>query len=384
MRYVALDLDKNDAYVGIFDSETQQRHQERVPLMRDPISLNRFVESLRPDDVVVMEAQPCSFFLHDLFKPMVKDVHILESHWFGGLLDRGEVKNDRNDTGVMLDCAQANVLRTVWVPSEEVRAQRLAAMHYRQLDKERTRAINRCHAILTDYGLASLAAELLKTHVKRVVIKLQGRMPRKALTVLASTMRLLRSVEEELSLARAEIEATIQPQRDIVVTLPGMDSIFAHAALACIGDVTRFKTADSLTNYCLAPSLNSTGGKTRHGRTKRRGSALLRWAMVEAANCAKRSKGKLGNFYLKKQRSRGHHKAIVALARKMLEILWHMLTKNEPYRDVQPEAALRKQQRRNRKFHQAQQVLRNKPDPIETLKQNIGTVREIFQIMARE
>ena len=383
MRYIALDLDKKHAFRGTFDTETQQRQQERLPLMTDVASLKEFLSSLRPDDVIAMEAQPGSFYLHDLCKPIVKEVHILESHWLGPILNSAEDKTDRNDTGTMLDLMRANVLHTVWVPTPEVRAQRLVATHYRSLDKQRTRCINRIHALLRDHGLVLDADKLLKADATAVVRRLKDSMPPAALSVLASTIRLLRRIEDELSIADAQLQSTVQPQREIAMTLPGLGAVLGSAALAAIGDVTRFKSPDSLTNYTLAPSLKTTGGKPRHGKTKRRGSSLLRWAMVSAANCARRVPGPLRDTYIKlRRRGKGHDKAIVALARKMVEILWHMLTKNEPYRNTPSAAEKRKQRRTQRKLDNAQQVLKNKPDTIDTLRQNMSSIREVFQIMA--
>ena len=297
MRYIVLDLDKKNASTGTFDSVTQQTHQERLSLMADTNSLNRFLDSLRPEDILVFEAQPGAFYLYDLCKPRVAEVHIVEPQWLGAILSHGGSKTDRNDTGVMLKLGRAGVLKTVWVPLAEVRAQRVLTAHYRRLDKERTRHINRCQALLQDHGLAHEAGDLLKCDVKLVMIQVAARMSPAACQVLASTLRLLRLVEDELSLIGAQIQMTLHPQREIATTLPGLGALLASIALAFIGDATRFKNAGSLTNYCLAPSTTSTGGKTRHGRIKR-GCSHLRWAMVEAANSAKRVPGPLRDLLM--------------------------------------------------------------------------------------
>jgi transposase len=382
LRYIALDLDKRHAYLGTFDSETRQRHQERIPLMNDAVNLKQFLSSLRPDDLVAMEAQPGSFYLYDLCKPIVKEVYILESHRLAAFLKLSEAKTDRNDTGTMLDIVRAEVQHTVWVPTPEVRAQRLVATHYKHLHKQRTRCINRIHAILLDHGLAYEATTLLDADAREAVARLKGAMSPAALSILASTLRLLRLVEEELALVGAQLQATEQPLRELAMTLPGLGAVLATAALAAIGDPARFKSADSLSNYTLAPSLWGTGGKTRTGKTKRRGSTLLRWAMVEAANSARRVPGPIRDRYIRlRRRGKGHGTAIVAVARKMLEVLWHMLTRREPYR-VPAATEQRKQRRRRRKDAQAQQILKNKPDTIETLRQHISSIREVFQIMA--
>jgi transposase len=385
MRYIALDLDKKNAHMGTFDSESRQRRQERIPLMTDVVSLNQFLDWLRPDDVVAMESQPGSFYLHDLCKPRVKEVHVLESHWLGNILRSKEAKCDRNDTGVMLDLMRADVVRTVWVPTPEIRAQRLVTTHYKHLNKQRTRCINRLHALLRDHGVVYEAHELLKADAVEVVARLRTHLSPAALMTMASTIRLLRLVEDELTLLTAQIQATEQPDRELAMTLPGLSAVLASAALAAIGDVTRFRTADSLTNYTLAPSLWGTGGKTRIGKMKKRGCALLRWAMVEAANSARRVPGPLRDTYIRlRRRGAVHNKAVTAVARKMLEILWHMLTKNEPYRVTPAATEKRKLQRRRRAERSAQQTLKSKPDTVDTLRKHISSIKEVFQTMASE
>ena len=385
MRYIALDLDKKNAYMGVFDSESKQRRQERIPLMTDLVSLNQFLSRLCPDDVVAMESQPGSFYLHDLCKPRVKEVQVLEAHWLGNILRSKEAKCDRNDTGIMLDLMRADVVRTVWVPTPEIRSQRLVASHYKHLSKQRTRCINRLHALLQDHGVVYEAHELLKADAADIVARLRTHLSPAAMTIMASTIRLLHLVEDELAIVTAQLQATDQPERDLAVTLPGLSTILASAALAAIGDITRFRTADSLTNYTFAPSLWGTGGKTHTGKMKRRGCALLRWAMVEAANSARRVPGPLRDTYVRlRRRGAVHNKAVVAIARKMLEILWHMLTKNEPYRVTPAASEKRKQQRRRRAERDAQKVLKNKPDTIDTLRKHISSIKEVFQIMASE
>lgn len=383
MRYIALDLDKNNALAATFDSTTQQAHQERIPLMRDPISLNLFLDSLRPDDILVMEAQRGSSYLHDLCKPRVRDVKLIEPQWLGAILHKLESKTDRNDTGVMLALARANVLKTVWVPPIEVRTQRTVAAHYQHLDEDRTRWTNRVHALLVEYGLAYEAAELLKSDMPLVFAKFHGKMPPAALEVLASNMRMLRQAEEELRLARAHMEATIHPEREVAVTLPGFDTLLAYIALAYIGDVRRFPNAGSLINYCLAPSNHSTGGKTRHGKLKRRASCVLRWVFIEAAQSARKATGPLRNVYRRKRGQRkSHDQAVVVVAAKLAEILWHMLTKGEVYRYVEPKAEERKKQRRRRRLQAAQGVLKAKPDYREVLRQNFANLRDVLHQMA--
>ena len=68
------------------------------------------------------------------------------------------------------------------------------------------------------------------------------------------------------------------------------------------------------------------------GRITKKGSKWLRWMLVQAAQRASRCDPRLGAYYGRVAKRRGHHRAVVAVAREMLTIIWHMLMRNEPYR----------------------------------------------------
>jgi transposase len=63
----------------------------------------------------------------------------------------------------------------------------------------------------------------------------------------------------------------------------------------------------------------------------KQGSKMLRWIMVEAARSAVRHDARMREFYMRVKRRQGDGKAIVAVACKMLKIIWFMLSKREPY-----------------------------------------------------
>ena len=68
-----------------------------------------------------------------------------------------------------------------------------------------------------------------------------------------------------------------------------------------------------------------------HGSIMKQGSRMLRWAIVEAARVAVRHDERMVAFYERVKRRRGDRKAIVAVASKMLKVIWFMLKRREPY-----------------------------------------------------
>lgn len=119
-------------------------------------------------------------------------------------------------------------------------------------------------------------------------------------------------------------------------TMPGVDQRTAEVILAEMGlNMRQFPTADDLTAWAgLAPGNHESGGKRYSGRTPQ-GNKPLRTIMTQAAWAAVRTKDTfLKARYHRLAARRGKKRAIVAIARSMLESAWYMLSRCEPYRDL--------------------------------------------------
>lgn len=123
-------------------------------------------------------------------------------------------------------------------------------------------------------------------------------------------------------------QATIQdPRLPLLVQLPGVGFIVATTILSAIGPISRFASASELVGYAgLGARVHDSGETHQTGRITKTGRKELRWAMVEATRSATRSdpfwKEKLADL----ETRLGRRKAIVAIARKLLVVVWHVLT----------------------------------------------------------
>jgi transposase len=130
---------------------------------------------------------------------------------------------------------------------------------------------------------------------------------------------------------RAEAEA-----RELIKTAPGVGAVTAEAVLCELGDVRRFKNAKAVCAYAgLVPVVRQTGGKkAKDGRITRQGSGLLRWALVEAAWRLVASVPRWASTYERIKKRSGVKRAIVAVARKFLCVLYAMLRDSRPYQPL--------------------------------------------------
>jgi transposase len=148
---------------------------------------------------------------------------------------------------------------------------------------------------------------------------------------------------ERLGAIEARIEEVIGPDPVVrrLATMPGVGKVLAPVIALEIGDVQRFASAERLASYCgLVPRVFSSGGHTRLGGTSRCVNLYLKWAFVEAANCAVRLRGSryrhARDLYQRLQAGKGHGRAIVAVARHSAEAAYWMLAKAQDYHPPQP------------------------------------------------
>jgi hypothetical protein len=122
------------------------------------------------------------------------------------------------------------------------------------------------------------------------------------------------------------------------MTIPGVGPIVASLVLAAIGDIRRFETPQQLASYFgLTPKVRQSGdGPARHGRISKQGNASVRKMLVEAAWSARTAPGPLRAFFARISAKRGTSTAIVATARKLAMLIWHVLTKEQEYAFARP------------------------------------------------
>jgi hypothetical protein len=132
--------------------------------------------------------------------------------------------------------------------------------------------------------------------------------------------------------------------------IPGISVLSALTILAEIGTISRFSSPKKLASYAgLVPSVHQSG-KTRYtGHMTKEGRSVLRWILVQCAQRAIQSKGKLRAFYLGLKAKKGHKIAIVATARKLLHVVWTVLVRKEEYRDLRKDLLDKKLKVINRK-----------------------------------
>ena len=128
--------------------------------------------------------------------------------------------------------------------------------------------------------------------------------------------------------------------RDIIKTAPGVGFVTAEVVVSELGDVSRFPNAKKICAYAgLVPKVRQTGGKKpKDLAITKEGSGLLRWALVESAWRLVKTSPKWSAFFSRLKQRSGSKRAIVAVARKLLCVLYAMLKTSTPYKVMPTQA----------------------------------------------
>jgi transposase len=249
------------------------------------------------------------------------------------LIGTSKLKNDKVDSTILAELLRADFLPTAYLAPRPTRDLREFMRMRLLLVGMRTRMKNRAHAVLWKHGSQSPTTVLFGRE-GREWLRAQsfGAVSDEA---IQSILRTVEHLDGEIKKMTDEIalRAKANSETQLLMTMPSIGPLTALTIQAEVGDFGRFPSAEKLACYSgLIPSSRSSGGKQRFGPITRQGSPYLRTIMVEAATRVKPSSGSLYAFYLNLRKTKRMQTARIALARKMLVILWHMVHNNEPFR----------------------------------------------------
>ena len=171
-----------------------------------------------------------------------------------------------------------------------------------------------------------------------LVEALSGRVRPHHQFILAQLLGLIDSIDETIAQFDREIEEYCRPFAEaveLVDTIPGVARRTAEVIVSEIGtDMSRFPSAEHLAAWAgLAPGNYESGGKTLSSST-RKGNRILRTILVQSAHALARTKTYLAAQYRRLSARRGKKRAAVAVAHSILVIADHLISRQQPYRDL--------------------------------------------------
>ena len=154
------------------------------------------------------------------------------------------------------------------------------------------------------------------------------------------TARLIRELANEALASRTrlseldrELETLLQrhPDAALIRSLPGMGAVLTAELIAEAGNLARFRSADALASAAgMAPVLRQSG-RTRFLRRPNGGNKGLKRVFYQSAFCSLNHDDSRAFYERKRREGKRHHQAIIALARRRVNVLWAVLNSRTPF-----------------------------------------------------
>jgi transposase len=247
------------------------------------------------------------------------------------LIYESDKKTDKNDAEVLANLLRTNLLPTCYVPPKDIQKQRNLVRMRRSLVEVNVRFKNQIRAELAMDGIKCEQTDVFGREAQEELSCLEATAYVK--TDIQRLLRLGNSVLEEIKVLDEQIKEEYEhlPQAHLLDTIPGIAKNSAVTIMSEIGDIKRFDSPGKLCSYAgLVPRVDQSGSRRHDGHVKP-GSRMLKTTLVQNATTAVLCCKRFRKIYLKLKRKKGHQKAIVAVARKMLTIIWFMLQRNKPF-----------------------------------------------------
>lgn len=153
-------------------------------------------------------------------------------------------------------------------------------------------------------------------------------------TILPDLIDELEILEARVAHFTARIEAQLTTLDQTLTTIPGIGPLFAATILGEVGDIARFPSADALVAYCgFAPRHHQSGQFTaRNVHLAKRGVPQLSYVFYRAALVSIRHNPDLSAYYQAKvSQGKPKKKAVIAVARKLVRIVYALLKSKNTY-----------------------------------------------------
>ena len=337
-RYVALDIHKHYCVMAAVDREGRVVLN---PVRVEHVDLEGWLKkNLCSTDHVVIESTTNAWHVYDLLEPLVERV-VVANPIKVKQIAQARVKTDIRDTLILARLLAANLVPEVWVPPAHVREMRQLLSQRRQLVETHTQIVNRMHSVAHRHHLKHERGK--RFNEKNTLWQKDKQLSKTEQFQLELEMENRAYTEKQIgrigkAVAKMSHQKPWAESMTYLMQLPGFGVITAMTVLAAIGDVQRFGSAKHLASYSgLTGGVDQSGTHLVQKGITKEGRKELRWAMVEVAQRAVKSDPRWTRKFQELHQRMHRNQAIVAVARQLLELVWYVLTRRQPYRHFSQE-----------------------------------------------
>jgi transposase len=337
--YIALDSHKHYSILEREELVSERARQQRIE--HRPGAIRDTLRQCQPGTPVAVEAVGNWYWIvdeieHAGLQPLL--VHPRKAKLMMGMIN----KTDRLDVHGLNRLQRNGTLPTVWIPPGPLRDLRELTRTRIFIRRECTKLKNRIQATLAKYNRqVTGVSDIFGRRGRQLLSEQLDALPPESAFVTDMLLEQLDVGQDHIAQIEKRLKELIkitEPMR-LLTSLPGIAVVLGATICLEIGEVDRFPDAEHLASYAgTTPRVHASGGKVRYGRSRPDVNRYLKWAYAEAGNSValnhlRQPERHVSQLYLRIRRRKNHSVAIGAVARHLAAASYHVLKKEEPYRD---------------------------------------------------
>ena len=341
--FAGIDLGKRKSHIRVIGSD--RKVYEDLKVENDPKIFARIFRKYGKDVTVGCEASSNAFWVWDTLSPLVRKCcvgHTSKIRWIA----EARIKTDKIDAGILAELIRADLFPCISIPPKRIRELRELVRGLVRMRRQSTRFRNQVHAVLGRHGVAYKRAE---TDGKKLgdLVRSADTLATPARTAAESFLAVEATVVQQGKVLQAEIlnelkeEPGLLEQIGLLESIPGVGFFSAALIVLELWDPTRFRDGKHLASYIgFVPGTHQTGETMWHGRMTRTGNKLVRWVLVQDAWVATHTHWYFGRLFERHKSRKGGTRAIVPVARALLNTILRVWTERKSYDELFKEKAL--------------------------------------------
>jgi len=332
MQYIGVDNHKKFSYLAIMDEKGKILKEGKIGNSRE--SLKKFLGDSDEPQKAVLEAGRNWTVMHDWLEEDMEEVKLAHPMKVKAIAE-AKIKTDKIDAKILAHLLRTDLVPEAYVPEKRTREVKNVLRQRMFFVKLSSMTKNRIHNILDRYpdirGRIDPSDLFGKQGIKWLKVV---ELPEEARKLLDEELELLEYLKEKIKRSDSVVAHLGSKDKRVkrLMTIPGIGKFFALLIAVEIDDIKRFRNKSKLASYAgLIPSVHSSADKTFYGKIVSHGNKHLRWAFIEAVWPAIKKDLRLMEMYSKVKQHKKVNIAKVAVARRLCEIAYRVLSEDRDY-----------------------------------------------------
>lgn len=333
MYYAAIDIASKGSFLYVRDRRGRKVESGEIPTNRK--SIREVFRKYKDKKIIVaIEAGGSTRWIYDLLIKIGIEVYVVNPNKVKAIAD-SKRKTDKIDAKILSELLRIDALpERVYMPKGRDRQLRDLMQARHQVIKGYTNLMNHLRGLLRQEGFLLKTKGLKNVEYFSVILRLN--LPGHVKEIIQRYQATINTMLKEKDKLEEKIKEYKNNDIELIKTIPGMGDISSRTILSAIGEIKRFKRAKQLTSYCgLVPTVRSSGERTEYGHITREGRSEVRRVGIQSAHAVLRGKSReyipLKIWHARIARRRGNKTALVALARKLITIVFYVLRDQKEY-----------------------------------------------------